>query len=395
MQTRTSPRGIAQPQGHTGSGGASFVSGTADATSLPPLRCDPQGCHGPRAVLEEEAAIDTGTTKRRSTGVLDSAGTSLEDSETTVAHPCEDVENDTYPPPPDDSATPWIHSGWSTTRARVRRALIRVEAPVSRVQRFDYCGRDAFVYGLWNEGQLRDVQVRGSCCRDRFCLVCGRIRSQQWASKVRKVLAGEKPALFITLTMGGNSNEPLAAKLDRLIQGFRALRSVPLWSRRIRGGVGFLEVKWTGKRWHPHLHLIADGDYLDQGQLSDAWRAITGDSFICDIRRVRDANRATQYVAKYASKPLDRTVCASEDHLVEAIRALRGRRLVLTFGKFHGTKLAMTEEEEFDETEALTPWRSIGRVDALIDSAGAGDAFAKFVLAALERKRAASRRDSG
>lgn len=320
---------------------------------------------------------------------------SLEDPETTVDHADEESSHADYPPPPDDSATAFVHSGWAPLRRQIRAALITCEAPTSRVGRFDYCGRDSYVYGRFEGGKLADLALRGSCCRDRFCLVCGRIRSAAWASKTRRVLEGEKPALFITLTLGGNSDESLRDKLDRLYAGFRALRQLPLFQRRVRGGVAFLEVKHSGKRWHPHLHLLADGDYLDQAALSDMWRAITGDSWIVDIRRVRDANKATSYVAKYASKPMSNSFAGSHDLLCEAIRALKGRRLVLTFGKFHGEKLKLSEAEEFDATEIITTWSSLGRLDSLCDRAATGEEFAAFVLANLERLERRARRDSG
>jgi hypothetical protein len=36
--------------------------------------------------------------------------------------------------------------------------------------------------------------------------------------------------------------------------------------------------------WHPHLHVIAEGRFLDKHALSAAWHHATGDSFVVDIR---------------------------------------------------------------------------------------------------------------
>lgn len=318
---------------------------------------------------------------------------SLDDPETSDGDAGETVLLHDYPPPPDDDATPFIHSGWATNRGKLRAALVRTNQSPSRVQRFDYCGRDASIYVQYDGGKMVDAQVRGSCCRDRMCLVCGRKRSQRWAGVVRTVFQPKKPPLFITLTLGGNSNEPLAEKLNRLISGFRALRQTPIWKQKVFGGIAFLEVKRTRERWHPHLHILADGRYIESGWLSQVWHAITGDSFIVDVRRVQNLRECLNYVSKYASKPIDRSLFTSEDLLCEAILALKGRRLIVSFGKFYGEKLTLSEAEEFDETEILTTWRCYGRVDSVVAAARAGSEEAVFILAALERSTRDRSRD--
>jgi hypothetical protein len=187
-------------------------------------------------------------------------------------------------------------------------------------------------------------------------MVCGNHRSH----KIRDALAlqiGKGPVSFITLTLCGKG-EPLNALVDRLFKHFRALRLHPTWAEKVRGGAAFLEIKWSdkAKRWHPHLHIIADASYVPKYELSDAWRSISKDSFIVDIKRVNEAKGAVGYVAKYASKPMDSTIVLSPDRLDEAMVALKGRRLCLCFGTWFGTPLSAAEDEEL--------------ADDLIDAAG-------------------------
>jgi len=160
---------------------------------------------------------------------------------------------------------------------------------------------------------------------------------------------GRTPCSFITLTLCGKG-EPLADLIDRLYKHFRTLRLHPTWDEKVRGGAAFLEVKWSDKaqRWHPHLHIIADADYIPKGELSTVWRTITHDSFIVDIQRVKNPEITGRYVTKYASKPLNTSFANSPALLDEAIKALKGRRLCLTFGTWYGTPLTTAEDDELD-----------------------------------------------
>ena len=43
------------------------------------------------------------------------------------------------------------------------------------------------------------------------------------------------------------------------------------------------------KEWHPHIHIFALlNEWIDQEELSETWHDITLDSYIVDIRRVKN-----------------------------------------------------------------------------------------------------------
>lgn len=112
------------------------------------------------------------------------------------------------------------------------------------------------------------------------------------------------------------------------------------------------------RSWHPHLHLIVEG-WLDQGELSDAWLAITGDSSIVYIESVKrhaadrhqgDVEASLRELLKYAAKPSPAFLNAKDPAVVaELLVALRGRHLTSTSGRLYGLGL----EDELDEERDL------------------------------------------
>jgi len=193
-------------------------------------------------------------------------------------------------------------------------------------------------------------------------------------------------ALFITLTLCGK-REPLAELIDRLYKSFRYLRSHPTWSDKVDGGAAFLEVKWSDKaqRWHPHLHIVADGKFIDQGELSNAWRSITKDSFIVDVRRIRNKEHAARYVTKYASKPLNTSFSDTPKLLDEAVIALKGRRLCLCFGTWYGTALDLAEDEVLaDDLVDAGDWTFWLPLEDVLRDARSGDPDAIATIRSLD-----------
>jgi hypothetical protein len=135
--------------------------------------------------------------------------------------------------------------------------------------------------------------------------------------------------------------QPLHQQLARLYASFRKLRETVLWRRCVRGGAAFLEVK-IGKHsgmWHPHLHAIIEGKYVNIRELKPTWERITDGSHQVDITDIRDKERAARYVCKYVSKPFSMDAVRNDDHLDELLHTLSGTHAALTFGTWRGCKL--------------------------------------------------------
>ena len=186
----------------------------------------------------------------------------------------------------------------------------------------------------------------------------------------------------MTLTLCGK-DQGLAEKIDRLYKHFKALRNHPTWSENVKGGVAFLEVKWSDKaqRWHPHLHVLCVAKYIPKDELVRAWFSISKDSYIIDIQRVTDQEKAAGYVTKYASKPLNTSFSNSPALLDEAVTALKGRRLALAFGTWYGKPLNLDMDELCDEGEENDgTWENFMPLELLIEQCNGGDAEAFAIL---------------
>jgi hypothetical protein len=109
-----------------------------------------------------------------------------------------------------------------------------------------------------------------------------------------------------------------------------------------------------------HLHCIIEGCWTEQSKLADEWFAVTGDSYIVDIRPVPEAAARAAYVCKYVSKPCSKDVYDNPDALDEMLLALAGRRMCLTFGTWRGTPLKPI-------APSSEGWTLLCRLDALAD----------------------------
>lgn len=278
----------------------------------------------------------------------------------------------------------FVHSGWAWLRNRVRRALFHTSQTVSRVTAFDECCTTVSVFQ--NADDPAQFAIRCNRCHDRLCMPCAAKKSLQVREALMSQIEG-KPHTFITLTLSGK-NEELTELIDRLYKHFRALRLHPTWADNVRGGAAFLEIKWSekAKRWHPHLHIVADADFIPQADLSDAWRSITRDSWIVDIRRISDQGKVAAYVTKYASKPLNMTFARDPNLLQQAVMAIKGRRLCLCFGTWYGTPLTYVEDADLDEDNWMKdPYRqiSVGTAHEIWTRWQAGNVHAAVVLRLL------------
>jgi hypothetical protein len=265
------------------------------------------------------------------------------------------------------------HSGWKNARSRVYSAMLATRQSVSRIARFVSCGDDAWILRSLDDPDK--FRIATTACHDKFCVPCARDRSRVITHNICDFLAAQ-PCRFVTLTLKGGEVD-LAFGIDRLLRCFRRLRQRTFWRRRVKGGVAFVEFKWSGKSqaWHVHLHAITHGRYLPQPDLAAEWRACTGDSYIVDVRFVRDDSTVAKYVSKYVTKPIDSADSRSHDRLCEAITATHRRRLVIPFGDWIDIGLTASPAEG--------EWIVVGDLESVARRAAAGDLDASAALHAV------------
>lgn len=276
------------------------------------------------------------------------------------------------------------HSHWYRRRNVVFRSLQRLHVSANRLDRFAQCGAGCCVYFSPSSG---DWKLRASYCRDRVCQACGSARSAVIADTLARHCQ-DKHTRFVTLTLK-HQPIPLADQIDRCYRAFSTLRRRTWWKSCVTGGAAFLEVKvGRDSLWHVHLHMIVEGKFVDQRKLGSEWHAVTGDSYVVDVRAVGQDQKEVRYAAAYAGKPLDKTICDDPSRLDEFIVAIKGRRLALTFGTWRGLDL------DGEPTDLADDWIPVGSLDRLWSDAAAGDLSAQNVLICLQRRRTLEVRDT-
>lgn len=270
----------------------------------------------------------------------------------------------------DTSDIDFRHSGWSERRNHVLRALNACFPHSDRPDRFERCGKGAWVF----EDQLNpgNYTVKADHCHDRWCVPCQRHRSSIIRLNLMSWIPRRK-LRFITLTTQ-NADRPLADGVTHLLRSFARLRKSKLWTSKTAGGVAILEAKRSKRsaQWHPHLHCIVEGTYMSQSALSSTWRAITKDSYIVDIRQVRSSEEVARYVTKYVTKPGSATVYKTHDDLIEAILAMHGRRTLITFGSWYGHNFLAQPDQR--------GWEPVAPLSELLHRASNGEEYAAKII---------------
>jgi hypothetical protein len=288
----------------------------------------------------------------------------------------------TMPPPPTPTTSleeSFRHGSWHVRRAKILAGLTAAGYPTARIERFRCCGSQAYVEQEAESGALR---VRASYCKDRWCQPCSRARVLNMADNLAGRLAGDSH-LHIVLTTK-HTRSPLVDQVTAVFKNFARLRSKRFWKQAVDGGATFLQVHVgeTDGLWHVHLHTIARGKWLDARTLSAEWLKVTGDSSNVHVSRVDGDARVIREVTRYAAKPVDGDTTDDPDALAELMRALNGRHLCFTWGKWRGWKLTAQRPDDRSKT-----WNTIGRLDDLAARAQAGEEHAKIIITLLLTKK--------
>ncbi|WP_219654310.1 protein rep [Pseudomonas sp. MAG002Y] len=213
------------------------------------------------------------------------------------------------------------------------------------------CGNYLHFREYYTVGKVRLHSAR-FCKQHLICPMCAIRRGSKALGAYLdrwEVIREERPELrayLITLTV--KNGDDLEERQEHLTGSLRTLmhrrrdfnagtRGAP-WTElcNVEGAVYTLELTQKGKGWHPHCHMIAlCSSEPCQEALSEEWKAITGDSFIVDVRPLsafQDPAEGFMEVFKYAVKFSDLSL-ADNWH---AAQVLKGKRLLNSFGLFRG-----------------------------------------------------------
>lgn len=278
-------------------------------------------------------------------------------------------------------------SGTPEQRHRFRNCLPQRQAllthlddlPLSEKQRarFLACGRNAWVQHSESHSRYR---IRSDTCKCRWCPSCHASKGHHVREYLRQFIAANRDTRLrlITLTLR-HSPDSLRTQLDNLRKSFRRLRQRVFWKRCVVGGIGTIEIKRTeGGEWHPHLHIVATGRYVDQAELSKQWLQVTGNSLVVDVREVYTHRAAIEYLCKYVTKPPPIENLLDLDVATDWIKGLDRSRLLIPFGNVQPYQ----PEQETDDYP--TDWEPVSSLAALLDRRATGDTEARAILHKLE-----------
>jgi hypothetical protein len=276
-----------------------------------------------------------------------------------------------------DAQSLFRHSFWRHRRNLTRDALHNADVPTPRLERFDACGSIAWV--MRSADDPVRYRLASNRCRDRWCEACQVEQRRIIAMNLRDALPNHRLRL-ITLTIKATSL-PLAAQLDKLHRSFAKFRKHPKIRQKLHGGLAFIEITLnpTNHLWHPHIHCLCSGSFLPQTLARQIWHAVTGDSYIVDVRAIGNTKTAAGHFTKYAAKAINHAVWRDTERFTEAIIALRGRRTFNAFGTWRNFSLSRPPDDQ-------TEWTYLAPLWLVIDRATSGVVPARNILRLLSKE---------
>jgi hypothetical protein len=208
--------------------------------------------------------------------------------------------------------------------------------------------------------QKKGDDLTGKYCKNRWCLVCSRIRTAQLIKQYLPLLQTWPEKQFVTLTIPNCPGDQLEATIAQMKSGFdtirrgmtmqhrRGLRSAPLVALRK------LECTYSpGRRdFHPHFHLIVR-DLVTANELRVSWLAHFP-AATWDGQNVKPADDGSvlelfKYFTKLVTSKEKNGRIISVGPLDVIFQAITGQR---TFQAFNVTTTKEATDEEANELAA-------------------------------------------
>ncbi len=174
-------------------------------------------------------------------------------------------------------------------------------------------------------------------CKNRWCLVCNRVRTATNIRTYYNVLNKFEKPYFVTLTIPNVQGENLPSTIDGMLGNFREI----IHSRTLRGlgakGVRKLECTYNLGRndYHPHMHIVVDG-FQQAEAIKKKWLGLYPGAleYLQDIRQCNEGSlmELFKYFTKIVSKVGKGEIAVYTNALDTIFRAMKGRRTYQGFG---------------------------------------------------------------
>ena len=199
------------------------------------------------------------------------------------------------------------------------------------------------------------------CKKHLLCPMCAIRRGAKmlkaYLDKYNQVSGGFPLLTPYLVTLTVKNGDDLAERMQHLRSSMRkmfesrrnALKGqVFVEFAKSAGGFHSVEVTNRGNRWHPHVHMIwLCSEKPNQSLLSKEWQAITGDSYIVDVRPLHDPVEGFLEVCKYALKFSDLSL--SDNY--HAFEVMAGMRLIDSHGILRGVVIPDSLLDEIIDSE--------------------------------------------
>ena len=118
---------------------------------------------------------------------------------------------------------------------------------------------------------LQDGKVHSKHCKNRWCLVCTRIKTATYINAYISIMKDLPDKQFVTLTVKNVPYNNLTQTLNKMQSSFNQIKS----NHTLRGlfkGIRKLEITYNPitDEYHPHYHLVVSG-YNTALILVDYW----------------------------------------------------------------------------------------------------------------------------
>jgi hypothetical protein len=189
------------------------------------------------------------------------------------------------------------------------------------------------------------------CKTHLLCPLCAIRRGsklvQAYMDRLAVVKAAQPDLMPFLVTFTVKDGPDLSERFNHLFHSIQKLHKSRLgtWqhseARKASAAVWSYEFKRGANSglWHPHVHAVwLCREAPDQAALAAQWKAITGDSYIVDVRPFHDEQETLSgflEVFKYAVKFADLPMADNW----EGYEKLRGKRLIASFGDFRGIEV--------------------------------------------------------
>lgn len=241
-------------------------------------------------------------------------------------------------------------------KARDRAILMsdyaKAEGHAKEFHLLDRCGNYLQFRHYYTVDKVR-LHAAEFCRKHLLCPLCAIRRGSKtltaYLEKYHHVIE-QNPTVkpyFVTFTV--KNGDDLAERFRHLRHKMQAMNKRRSLKRRqfevekAEGAVWSYEVTNKGNGWHPHAHCIwLCATPPSQSALKAEWEAMTGDSFMVDVRPIDDPVNGFLEVFKYAVKFGDLSV----ENNWTAYEVLTGERLISSFGLLYGVEVpeALTDE---------------------------------------------------